>query len=139
MTGSDASNNRIQPRGILNLRVAWRFHHCAPPAVGLIFILPLSLCKGVEDSRWRNLTRPQVKLFEVATRALRQAKATTPRRSTMTIIEVSVAERDLLKKILDSYLSELRQAIAATKRDTLSLHEEENLIKELQKKLSEAT
>ena len=34
------------------------------------------------------------------------------------MIELSVAERDLLKKILGSYLSELRQAIAATKRDT---------------------
>ena len=54
-------------------------------------------------------------------------------------IEVSVAERDLLKKILDSYLSELRQAIAATKRDTLPLHAEENLIKELQKKVIEVT
>jgi hypothetical protein len=54
------------------------------------------------------------------------------------IIEVSVAERDLLKKILDSYLAELRHAIAATKRDTSSLHKEENLVKELQKKLSEA-
>jgi hypothetical protein len=55
------------------------------------------------------------------------------------MIEVSLAERDLLKKILDSYLSELRQAIAATKRDTSLLHAEENLVKELQKKVSEAT
>jgi hypothetical protein len=54
-------------------------------------------------------------------------------------IEVSVAERNLLKKILDSYLSELRQAIAATKRDTSHLHAEENLVKELQKKVSEVT
>lgn len=53
------------------------------------------------------------------------------------MIEVSVAERDLLKKVLDSYLSELRQAIAATKRDTLPLHAEENLLKELQKKVSD--
>ena len=53
------------------------------------------------------------------------------------IIEVSVAERDLLKKILDSYLSELRHEIAATKRDTSPLHDEENLLKGLQKKVSE--
>ncbi len=51
-------------------------------------------------------------------------------------IELSEVERELLKKILDSYLSELRLEIAATKRDTASLHEEENLIKELQKKIS---
>ncbi len=54
-------------------------------------------------------------------------------------IELSVAERDLLKKILASYLSELRQAIAATKRDTVPLHAEEDLVKELQKKVSEVT
>jgi hypothetical protein len=54
------------------------------------------------------------------------------------MIEVSLAERDLLKKILDSYLSELRQAIAATKRDTSPIHAEENLVKVLQKKVSEA-
>jgi hypothetical protein len=52
------------------------------------------------------------------------------------MFEVSPAERDLLKKILESYLSELRQAIAATKRDTSPLHAEENLVKELQKKVS---
>jgi hypothetical protein len=55
----------------------------------------------------------------------------------MMMIEVSVAERDLLKRILDSYLSELRQEIAATKRDTSPLHAEENLLKELQKKVSD--
>jgi len=55
------------------------------------------------------------------------------------MIEVSMAERDLLMKILDSYLSELRGAIAATKRDTLPLHAEENLINGLQKKFSEMT
>jgi len=54
-------------------------------------------------------------------------------------IQVSPAERDLLQKILDSYLSELRQAIAATKRDTSPLHAEEDLIKELQKKVSGLT
>lgn len=50
-------------------------------------------------------------------------------------IELSAAERSLLKKVLDSYLSELRQAIAATKRDTSPLHDEENLIKGLQQRL----
>ena len=52
------------------------------------------------------------------------------------VIEFSMTERDLLKRILDSYLSELRQAIAATKRDTAALHAEERLINELQKKLT---
>jgi len=52
------------------------------------------------------------------------------------MIELSVPERDLLKKILDSFVSELRQAIAATKRDTSPLHAEENLVKELQRKVS---
>jgi len=51
-------------------------------------------------------------------------------------IELSPVERSLLKKVLDSYLSELRQEIAATKRDTSPLHDEENLIKALQQKLS---
>jgi hypothetical protein len=51
-------------------------------------------------------------------------------------IELTVAERDLLKKILDSYLSELRGAIAATKRDTSPLHVEENLVNDLQRKVS---
>jgi len=55
------------------------------------------------------------------------------------MIEVSVAERALLKKILDSYLSELRGAIAATKRETSPLHAEENLVKDLQKKVSDVT
>ncbi len=53
-------------------------------------------------------------------------------------IELSAAERNLLQKILESYLSELRQAIAATKRDTSPLHDEENLVKELQRKVAEA-
>jgi len=52
-------------------------------------------------------------------------------------IEMSVAERDLLAKILDSYLAELRHEIAATKRDTSRLHDEENLVNELKRKLSE--
>jgi hypothetical protein len=54
------------------------------------------------------------------------------------MIELSMVERDLLKKILDSYVSELRQTIAATKRDTSALHSEENMINELQKRLTEA-
>ena len=51
-------------------------------------------------------------------------------------IDLSSAERNLLQKILDSYLSELRQAIAATKRDTSPLHDEENLIKAMQLRLA---
>lgn len=51
-------------------------------------------------------------------------------------IDVSAAERELLKKILNSYLSELRLEIAATKRDTSSLHEEEKLVDGLIKKVS---
>jgi len=52
------------------------------------------------------------------------------------VLEVSAEERDLLRKILDSYLSELRLEVAATKRDTSSLHGEEDLVKGLQKKVS---
>jgi len=51
-------------------------------------------------------------------------------------IEVSITERDLLKKILDSYLSELRVEIRETKGDKSSLHEEENLINGLLKRIS---
>lgn len=54
-------------------------------------------------------------------------------------LELNVAERDLLKKILDSYLSELRGEIAATKRETSSLHAEETMLKQVQKRLSELT
>lgn len=53
------------------------------------------------------------------------------------IMELSAAERDVLKKIIDSYLSELRLEVAATKRGTSSLHEEEEVVKGLQKKISE--
>ena len=53
-------------------------------------------------------------------------------------IEMSRVERALLAKILDSYLAELRQEIAATKRDTSDLHAEELSVKSLQKKVSEA-
>jgi hypothetical protein len=54
-------------------------------------------------------------------------------------IELSAAERDLLQKVLASYLSELRHEIAATKRDTSPLHAEENLLNDLKRKLSELT
>ena len=50
-------------------------------------------------------------------------------------IELSAAERDLLKKVLDSYLSDLRYTIAATKRGTADLHTEEDLIKGLQMRI----
>ena len=53
-------------------------------------------------------------------------------------IEVNAEERDLLMKILDSYLSELRLEVAATKRSTSSLHKEEEAVKGLQRKVSEA-
>jgi hypothetical protein len=52
-------------------------------------------------------------------------------------IDLTVAERDLLKKVLDSYLSELRADIAATQRDTASMLGEENLINELRRKLAQ--
>lgn len=52
-------------------------------------------------------------------------------------IEVSAAEHDVLKKVLDSYLSELRLEIRETKGDKSSLREEEDFIKGLLKKISE--
>lgn len=52
-------------------------------------------------------------------------------------IELSVAERDALKKVLDSYLSELRVEIVSTKHgDKTSLHSEEGIIKGLLQKVS---
>lgn len=53
-------------------------------------------------------------------------------------VDLTLAERNLLQKILDSYLSELRNDIAATKRDTATLHSEERLINQLQQKLGQA-
>ena len=50
-------------------------------------------------------------------------------------IELSSAERDLLQKILASYLSDLRHTIAATKRGTADLHAEEDMIKSLQTRI----
>jgi hypothetical protein len=52
-------------------------------------------------------------------------------------IDLTHPERDLLAKVLTSYLSELRTGIAATKRDTALMHEEERLITELQRKLGQ--
>ena len=54
-------------------------------------------------------------------------------------VDLTLAERDLLSKVLDSYLSELRTDIAATKRDTGRMHAEETMINELQRKLAAAT
>jgi hypothetical protein len=51
-------------------------------------------------------------------------------------IDLTLAECDLLRKVLDSYLSELRADIAATKRDTGRMHAEETMINELRRKLS---
>ncbi|MBF0506447.1 MAG: hypothetical protein HQL09_06400 [Nitrospirae bacterium] len=51
-------------------------------------------------------------------------------------IEVSATEKSLLKKILESYLSELRLEIVETKHDKSSLHEEENMVKGLLEKVS---
>jgi hypothetical protein len=52
-------------------------------------------------------------------------------------VEVNVQEHDLLKRVLDSYLSELRLEIRETKGDKTSLREEEILIKGLLQKVSE--
>jgi hypothetical protein len=54
-------------------------------------------------------------------------------------IDLTLPECNLLRKVLDSYLSELRTDIAATKRATGSMHAEENLIIELQRRLAQAT
>jgi len=53
--------------------------------------------------------------------------------------DLTLPECNLLRKVLDSYLSELRTDIAATKRATGSMHAEENLIIELQRRLAQAT
>jgi len=45
-------------------------------------------------------------------------------------IELSANEIVLLKKVLDSYLSELRLEIVETKHDKASLHEEEEVVKD---------
>jgi hypothetical protein len=51
-------------------------------------------------------------------------------------VEVSAAEKTLLKKVLESYLSELRLEIVETKHDKSSLHEEEAVVKGLLQKVS---
>ena len=53
-------------------------------------------------------------------------------------IEISRVEQALLMKILESFLADLRQEIAATKRETSDLHAEEISVKGLLKKVSEA-
>ena len=54
-------------------------------------------------------------------------------------IEISRVEKGLMTKVLTSFLAELRQEIAATKRDTSDLHAEELAVKGLLTKISEAT
>jgi uncharacterized protein YlaN (UPF0358 family) len=54
-------------------------------------------------------------------------------------VDLTLPECDLLRKVLDSYLSELRTDIAATKRDTGRMHADETMINELQRKLAAAT
>lgn len=51
-------------------------------------------------------------------------------------IELSAKELELLKKVLDSHLSELRLEIVETKHNKSSLHEEEELVKALLQKVS---
>jgi hypothetical protein len=51
-------------------------------------------------------------------------------------LEINDKERDLLKKVLESYLSELRLEIRATKGDKLTMHGEEDLVKKLVEKMS---
>jgi hypothetical protein len=53
-------------------------------------------------------------------------------------LDLSDAERGLLTKIMTSYLSELRQTIAASKGNA-ELHTEEDQINALLAKLSEGT
>ncbi len=53
-------------------------------------------------------------------------------------LEISRVEQGLLMKILNSFLAELRQEIAATKRETSDLHAEEMSVNNLLKKVSEA-
>ncbi len=55
------------------------------------------------------------------------------------MMEMATKERDLFRNNLDSYLSELGLEVAATKRSTSSLHEEEEMVTGLQKKVAELT
>jgi hypothetical protein len=52
-------------------------------------------------------------------------------------LELSVPEGNLLKRVLPSFLSELRLEIRETKGDKTSLREEELLVKGLMEKISE--
>jgi hypothetical protein len=51
--------------------------------------------------------------------------------------ELTVVECDLIKRVLESHLSELRLEIRETKGDKSGLHGEEDLVKTLIKKLNE--
>jgi hypothetical protein len=51
-------------------------------------------------------------------------------------IDLDAKELSLLKRVLDSYLSELRGEIVSTKHNKESLHEEEELVKRILKKVS---
>jgi phage-related minor tail protein len=51
-------------------------------------------------------------------------------------VDFSQSELVLIKKALDSYLSELRLEIVETKHDKKGLHDEEELVKGLIKKIS---
>lgn len=54
-------------------------------------------------------------------------------------VDLTSEERDLILKIIETYLSELRHTIAATQVGTSDLHQEEDRIKALQHKLSSQT
>jgi hypothetical protein len=51
-------------------------------------------------------------------------------------IDISDKERDILKKAIEAYLSETRLEVRETKGDKSTLHEEENILKELLQKLA---
>ena len=51
-------------------------------------------------------------------------------------IEMNDAERNLIKKALESHLSELRLEIVETKHDKTDLHKEEDQVKALITKIS---
>ena len=50
-------------------------------------------------------------------------------------LELSDTERDLLRKIVETYRSDLRHTIAATQRGTGDLHAEEDQLDRLLEKL----
>jgi len=67
---------------------------------------------------------------------MRSGSKLTRRRCIAMPIDVSAAEKTLLKKIIESYLSELRLEIVETKHDKSALHDEETLVKGLLQKVS---